>query len=463
MMDWRKLLSTARPGEDDGSAQGHAEGPARTAFQKDWDRVVFSSAFRRLQDKTQVHAMPESDYVRTRLTHSLEVSSVGRTLGAAVGQVVMQRHAGLDAVATPADFGHIVAAAALAHDIGNPPFGHFGEETIRFWFADAGGGRRALEPLSAAERADFLGFEGNAQGFRILTRLQNWRDQGGLRLTAATLGAFSKYPRPSRIAPPPVPVPASVPDCASAKIGFFQAEKDLFAGIAETLGLIARDGVLPEGDQSRAWCRHPLAFLVEAADDICYQIVDLEDGYKLGRIQFAEAESLLVAVIGGTPPRYASVAEAPRRISYLRGHAIGSLTDAVVQVFLDREAEIMAGNLTQNLLSQTSAQSTLREIAALTDARVFSTRSRYEVELGGVEIMTTLLEAFVAGVEEVAAAKAGGGRLSPRARTLARILPEPLQLDPPYLRLLQVTDFVSGMTDTYALTQYRRLRGGIRL
>ncbi len=455
-MDWRKLLSTARPGQHDGSPESGGDGPSRTAFQKDWDRVVFSSAFRRLQDKTQVHALPESDYVRTRLTHSLEVSSVGRTLGAAVGQTVIQRHPELGAVATPADFGHIVAAAALAHDIGNPPFGHFGEETIRFWFADVAGGAHVLRPLDAAERADFLGFDGNAQGFRVLTRLQNWRDRGGLRLTAATLGAFSKYPRPSCIAPP------AMPDCASAKIGFFQAEKPLFAETAEMLGLIPRDGILPDGKLSRAWCRHPLAFLVEAADDICYQIVDLEDGYKLGRIQFAEAEALLLAVIGAPPPRYASIDEPPRRIAYLRGNAIGSLTDAVVQVFLDREVEIMAGKVTEDLLSETSGHTVLQEIAELTDARVFSTPSRYELEISGVEIMTTLLHAFVTAVEE-AAAKLGRDQLSPRARTLFHILPAPVPLDPPYRRLLQVTDFVSGMTDTYALNQYRRLKGGIRL
>ena len=192
MMDWRQLLSAQRLGHKGAEPVT----PSRNPFQKDWDRVVFSSAFRRLQDKTQVHSLSDNDYVRTRLTHSLEVSSVGRSLGAMIGETIVARQAmsGISA----AEFGHIVAAACLAHDIGNPPFGHFGEATIRHWFADAAGGAAFLAPLSAAQRQDFLRFEGNAQGFRILSRLQNWRNAGGLRLTCATLGTFAKYPHDSQ-------------------------------------------------------------------------------------------------------------------------------------------------------------------------------------------------------------------------------------------------------------------------
>lgn len=438
-MDWRQLLTPKRFGR----ADGEPEGRARTAYQKDWDRIVFSSAFRRLQDKTQVHSLPESDYVRTRLTHSMEVSSVGRSLGAAVGEVVLERRPALKHEAQAADFGHIVAAACLAHDIGNPPFGHFGEDTIRHWFADPGahGGRRHLEGLSPAEQADFLGFEGNAQGFRILTRLQNWRDQGGLRLTAATLAAFTKYPHAA-------PKPAAAGSVTRGKFGFFQAERPLFAEVAETVGLIRRDG------GTEAWCRHPLAYLVEAADDICYRVVDLEDGYKLGRIGFTEVEELLLALIGRTPPRYATIAEEPRRIAYLRAKAIGRLTEAAVEIFLGLEDTLIQGEAASPLLDSTSQAATLGRIATLTAAEVFETRERYESEVAGAEILTTLLRSFA----EAAAEPAAGGPVSPRAHALLELMPEPPAAATPYRRLLQITDFISGMTDTYARTQFHRIR-----
>ena len=444
MMEWRQLLSTQRFGH--GDAEPGA--PARTAFQKDWDRVVFSSAFRRLQDKTQVHSLPESDYVRTRLTHSMEVSSVGRSLGAAVGQTMLQRHPALGQFATAADFGHIVSAACLAHDIGNPPFGHFGEDTIRYWFQDARGGAPLLAALAPAERADFTGFEGNAQGFRILTRLQNWHEQGGLRLTAATLATFTKYPCDAAVEPA-----ARTGDAALAKFGFFQAEKPHFDAVAAVVGLLRR-----QSRQGLAWCRHPLAFLVEAADDICYRVVDLEDGYKLGRIRFAEAEALLIALLGQAPARYRDVAEPPRKIGYLRAKAIGRLIEAVVQVFCDSETAIMSGALRQDLLALVPQCATLAGIAAITSERVFQTRDRYQTEIGGGEVIVTLLEAFTGAIED--RVQAGpDGRLSPKSDALLRLMPVPVRFEDAYGRLLQVTDFVSGMTDSYALAQFRRLKG----
>ena len=436
MMDWRRLLSARRLGHQGAEPVS----PARSPFQKDWDRVVFSSAFRRLQDKTQVHSLPESDYVRTRLTHSMEVSSVGRSLGALVGQTVVQRHDLADAVSA-AEFGHIVAAACLAHDIGNPPFGHFGEDTIRHWFADAEGGAALLEPLAPAERADLLGFEGNAQGFRIVTRLQNWRDAGGLRLTCATLAAFTKYPHGSRAngqAPNP------------GKFGFFQAERDLFAEVAAEVGLV------PDGGDN-AWCRHPLAYLLEAADDICYRVVDLEDGYKLGRITFADAEGLLRELVGRTPPRYAGIADESWRIAYLRAKAIGQLIDDAAQVFLDHESDIMAGCFAGDLLARTRAMRTLDTIDHVTRTRVFETRERFQTEIAGAEILTALLAAFANALLE---RERAGNSASPRAEALLRLLPDlPPVTESRYHWLLRVTDFVSGMTDSYALTQFRRLKG----
>ncbi len=305
MMDWTRLLSTRRFGQD------HKDPviASRSPFHKDQDRIVFSSAFRRLQDKTQVHTLAESDYVRTRLTHSMEVASVGRSLGANAGQVIIDRHLkGSDY--NPADFGHIVSAACLAHDIGNPPFGHFGEEIIRHWFAKGKGAEGRAEGLTPAQMRDFELFEGNAQGFRVLTKLQNWRNSGGLRLTYATLGTFMKYPRVSSVS---APAPG---DSGAKKFGVMQSELDAFREIAAELGLLKR------GTEDY-WCRHPLSYLVEAADDICYSIVDIEDGYKLGRLAYDETEDIMIRILGSPPKRYHEVDDPTERISYLRAKCIG--------------------------------------------------------------------------------------------------------------------------------------------
>lgn len=420
MMDWNHLLSARRLGH----VGAEDVTPARSPFQKDWDRIVFSSAFRRLQDKTQVHSLSASDYVRTRLTHSLEVSSVGRSLGAAVGQTIAQRHrlrTGLSA----AEFGHILAAACLAHDIGNPPFGHFGEETIRAWFA--GPGRALLEPLTPNQRADLLGFEGNAQGFRIVARLQNWRDAGGLRLTAATLASFAKYPF------------NSLAGAARRKFGFFAAEAGLFAEVAEEVGLIPR--------REGGWQRHPLAWLVEAADDICYRVVDLEDGYKLGRITFAQAEPLLRELVHRDPPRYREIGDEPRRIAYLRAKAIGQLIDDAATCFLDREPAIMTGTFTGEILAETRAWPVLERMSDLTRAHVFQTDERVARELEGEQIITTLL----ATTTSAFLARERGGPLPAG-------FPEDVPANAArYDWLLAVTDYISGMTDSYAQEQYRRL------
>ncbi len=435
-MQWSRLLSAQRLGHQGAEPVT----PARNPFQKDWDRVVFCSAFRRLQDKTQVHSLPESDYVRNRLTHSLEVSSVGRSLGAQVGQTVIERHGRDLAGLSAAEFGHIVAAACIGHDIGNPPFGHFGEATIQHFFR-AGPGAALVADLSERERRDFLHFEGNAQGFRVMTRLQNWRDGGGLRLTCATLATFMKYPFGSLNADP-----------EKGKIGHFTAEADLFAEMARNVGLLSL------GDDRYA--RHPLTYLVEAADDICYSVIDIEDGFKLGRITFAEAESRLHGLLRRMPPRYREIADEPWKIAYLRAKVIGDLIDMAVEVFLESEAQIMAGAFEGDLLAQTPAAPALAEIAAFTKARIFETRERFQTEVMGGEILASLLEAFCAA--HAALERAGGDlkALAPRQRALLRLMPHaPKAGAGRYEWLLSITDFVSGMTDSYALKQFQRLRG----
>ncbi len=431
-MDWPRLLSTRRFGHGDAPVPR----PARSAFQKDWDRVVFSSAFRRLQDKTQVHSLPETDYVRTRLTHSLEVSSVGRSLGASVGQAIHEAGGDLGEAA-PADIGAVVAAAALAHDIGNPPFGHFGEDTIRHWFR--GAGARYTAVLTPAERAGFDFFDGNAEGFRVVTRLSNWRDDGGLRLTAATLAAMTKYP------------------CGAApgrsKFGFMAAEAELFAAVAAEVGLIPLDD---------GWCRHPLAHLVEAADDICYRVVDLEDGFKLGRLQFEETEAALLRLLPKVPARYRDVAEGGQKIAYLRAKAIGRLIDAAVQAFLDNREAIMGGRFKGDLMGRTGYADALKAIERLETERLFRSRERLELEIGAAEILTTLLDAFVGAVEDWAAAGFDEQSLSPRAKALIGLLPAAPRDTSACRRLLAVVDFIAGMTDSYALATFRRLKGLVK-
>ena len=440
-MQWSRLLSAQRLGHHGAEPVT----PARNPFQKDWDRVVFCSAFRRLQDKTQVHSLPESDYVRNRLTHSLEVSSVGRSLGAQVGQTILQRHeANLVGAATDgigaAEFGHIVAAACLGHDIGNPPFGHFGEATIQHWFR-SGPGAALIERLHPAQQRDFLFFEGNAQGFRVMTRLQNWRDAGGLRLTCATLATFMKYPFGSRAADP-----------QKKKFGHFVAEAALFEEMAGNVGLLAL------GDDRYA--RHPLTYLVEAADDICYSVVDIEDGFKLGRITFAEAEERLKSLLRRLPPRYVEIEDETWKIAYLRAKVIGDLIDLAVEVFLDHEADILQGRFGGDLLSRTAVAPQLEDIAGFTRQRIFETRERFQTEVMGGEILTSLLAAFCDAHHALEQAGGDTAVLAPRQRALLRLMPQTPRGDVSrYDWLLSVTDFISGMTDTYALSQFQRLRG----
>ncbi|HWA33655.1 MAG TPA: dNTP triphosphohydrolase, partial [Cyclobacteriaceae bacterium] len=264
-MIWKTLLSANRPGQKNISSE-----PSRSAFEQDYDRIIFSHPFRRLQDKTQVHPLPEHDFVHTRLTHSLEVSSVGRSLGKRVGEVILQRHHELEKELSLFDFGAIVAAASLAHDLGNPPFGHAGEDALSDFFVND---PSLKANVSEAEWSDLTKFEGNAQGFRILNQ-----QEYGLKLTCATLGAFTKYPCPSLFPE------RNKSKKSQKKFGFFQSEQAIFSELASQLELMRAGS---------GWVRHPLAFLVEAADDICYSIIDLEDGCRLGLVSFEDTVELL--------------------------------------------------------------------------------------------------------------------------------------------------------------------------
>ena len=439
---WEKLLSSERLGA--GKAPGTAE---RTAFQQDHDRIVFTSAFRRLKDKTQVFPLSKSDYVRTRLTHSLEASCVGRSLGAVVGREIIARH-GLKDVES-GDFGAIVAAACLAHDIGNPPFGHAGEDAIREWFRTSGLLER--HDFTPAQRADFERYEGNAQGFRIVSRLQSPANPGGLQLTSAVLATFTKYPRPSA-------VNAELPGKSGKKFGFFQQDADNFARVAQATGLIERLS-------GKAWRRHPLAFLVEVADDTCYLIVDLEDAAKLGFVPYRDAECLLADLAGNSVSggRLDRLHDPKERIEYLRAKAIGRLLESAAAVFLENETAILDGEFDEELLEQSPVAVPLQAVLKLAKETIYTARPALEIETAGFEVLGALLGLFTDAVE--AAAGVDGTRFTTRERMLMKLLPAQFlghhgEPDPdPYVRLLQVADFVAGMTDSYAVDMFRKLKG----
>jgi dGTPase len=444
-MDWNRLLSRARLGVP----RPPPDSEARTDFQRDFDRIVFSSAFRRLQDKTQVFPLSQSDYVRTRLTHSLEVSSVGRSLGTMVGDSVIRRHR-LQGV-YPQDFGAVVAAACLAHDIGNPPFGHAGEDAIRFWFTDSATGRAVLKSLTEPQRQDFLRFEGNAQGFRIITRLQSPDNPGGMQLTYATLGAFTKYPRTSSLLIDPLP------GIAFKKFGFYQDDQDLFAEVAGKLGL---DSVAPG-----VWRRHPLAYLVEAADDICYRIIDVEDAFRLQQLRYEEVRDLLLPLTGAADRAQRKLAHVTRpkeRIEYLRAKAIGAIIEQVHQCFKENEDIILAGGLTEELLDEIPAAGAMRALKECGEFQVYVSRPVVEVEAAGFEVLGGLLQAFVTTVNDIAAHDSAA---SPKSRMLIYLIPEQFAgsgrqpIPDLYRRVLAITDFVSGMTDSYAVTLFKKLTG----
>ncbi|BCX81295.1 dGTPase [Methylomarinovum caldicuralii] len=438
-MDWHRLLSTRRLGKASTAPGGQ---PPRTEFARDYDRLIFSSAFRRLQDKTQVFPLAKSDYVRTRLTHSLEVASVGRSLGMLAAEVIRRREPDLRDTVVPQDVGTLVAAACLAHDIGNPPFGHAGEDAIREWFAAWPG----LKTLGAGEREDLLRFEGNAQGFRILTVLQNPGQPGGLQMTCAMLAVMAKYPRAS------VVDPAQAQGAGGRKFGFFQSEVGLFREVAETVGLPPKPG------GGLAWHRHPLAFLLEAADDICYHVIDIEDGFKAGVVDFATLYQLHHPFLEQRHrQRLERLDDPAQRASYCRSVTIDRVIRQAVAVFERRYDEVLTGRFDAPLLDHIDQAAAFAAFKQVAESRVYYARPVVEVKACGFEVIAGLLDAFVHAIEDAA-----GGSPSSRSRTLLQLMPRPLA-DPAglplYQRLLLATDFIAGMTDSYAVELYQRIRG----
>jgi dGTPase len=436
-MDWQQLLSFQRTGQASGAGE-----QTRSAFEQDYDRIIFSHPFRRLQDKTQVHPLPEHDFVHTRLTHSLEVSSVGRSLGKKVGEEILQRHPSLTKTFSPFDFGAVVAAGALAHDLGNPPFGHAGEEAVSDFFRHHEFGKSFEKEVSKEQWSDLINFEGNAQGFRLLTK-----NQFGLKLTFATLGAFTKYP-----------CAAYFPERnkskrSQKKFGFFQSELVKFEEVANATGL--------QKNSDRSWQRHPLAFLVEAADDICYSIIDLEDGCRLGLVSFDETVELFSTILGSklNYDKLKRISGLNEQLGVLRAMTISELTEDSARLFLDHEQEIASGSFDVALTDAGSFKNELKSISEVSIKKIYQARPVMEIEAAGFEALPGLLEEFTK-----AALHLTKNNQPRKSTTVARLMPPELissiqSTKDTYSLLREVIDLVSGLTDRHAIGLYRKIKG----
>ena len=442
-MTWEQLLSLRRQG-DKGKRLRIEQDDTRLGFEVDYDRIIFSAAFRSLQDKTQVIPLSKTDFVHTRLTHSLEVSVVGRSIGRLVGKKIIEKHPYLQAVYgfQANDFGAIVAAASLAHDIGNPPFGHSGEKAIGEYFS-IGKGQQFQSQLSSKQWQDLIDFEGNANGFSVLTASRPGV-MGGLRLTYATLGAFMKYPKESLPKKP-------TQNIADKKFGFFQSDKLFFEEVASELGLISNKTAGNIGFE-----RHPLAYLVEAADDICYTIIDFEDGMNLGLVSEDFALEYLIKLVKDTidTNKYNTLTTKEDRISYLRALAIGSLINDAVLLFVQNEEAILAGNFPFALMDKSKYKAQMDDIIKLSVKKIYQSREVIEKEISGYQIINLILDHFITAFNNHF-----DGKASNYDQLLMKILPEKYLISKPdlYQRLLHICHFVSMLTDGNALLYYQNL------
>lgn len=436
-MTWEQLLSLKRQG-DTGKRLRIEQDDTRLGFEVDYDRIIFSSAFRSLQDKTQVIPLSKTDFVHTRLTHSLEVSVVGRSIGRLVGKKIIEKYPYLKEVHGyhMNDFGAIVAAAALAHDIGNPPFGHSGEKAIGEYFS-IGKGQQYKDQLTPKQWQDLVDFEGNANGFSILTGSRPGIE-GGLRLSYATLGAFTKYPKESLPKKP-------TKNIADKKYGFFQSDVAFFKEVADELGIIPNKTGADVGYE-----RHPLAFLVEAADDICYTIIDFEDGINLGLVSEDYALEYLIKLVKDTidAAKYQSLTTKEDRISYLRALAIGNLINDAVRVFVENEEAILQGKFHFTLTDKSKYKAQMDDIIKLSVKNIYQSREVIEKELSGYQIINNLLDRFITAYNNT-----HNGCATNYDKLLMKILPEKHHLEKEglYERLLHICHFISMLTDGKAV------------
>ena len=445
-MDWSTLLNKRRLGN-----RAAKDESGRTAFIRDHDKIIFSGAFRRLARKTQVHPLATNDHVHNRLTHSLEVSCVGRTLGIRVGERLEKQRL-LPQDANPTDLGDIVQSACLAHDIGNPPFGHTGERAIRAWFGERG--KHYLDGLAPEQAADLSIFEGNAQGFRILTKSEYHQYDDGMRLTYATLAAFLKYPWLSATGQQ-----ASCP--RPGKYSTFVAEAAAFREVANATGL------KPVGMD--IFARHPLAYLVEAADDFCYAIIDLEDGLEMDLLHWDEVHALLSPAIPDSDEVRAllhSDVRVGRKAALLRGKIIERFIEAGVEAFMANHDRLLAGNLHGDLIShcEPAVRDVVENAKQLARTKVFEHPRKVELEIGAFEVIGKLLD----GLIEAAASHARGDESNFRHQRIIDLIgrhsfpPDLRQLsaqDRMYQCMMRALDFLSGMTDDYATYLAKQFSG----
>lgn len=437
-MTWKELISSKRFGKEDKPARPTEK---RTEFQRDFDRLIFSAPFRRLQNKTQVFPLPGSIFVHNRLTHSLEVSSVGRSLGTDVASELLTRHPEL-ADSELMSIGAIVSAACLAHDLGNPPFGHSGERAIRSYFSE-GQGTHIRELVPQRVWTDITNFDGNANTFRLLTHQFNGRRKGGFVMTYSTLAAIVKYPCCSALA------------SKKCKFGFFESERESFLRIADTLGMKT---ITHDGDVLR-YARHPLVYLVEAADDICYEIMDIEDAHKLRLLSDELTSDLLLSFFDEEEQlslleAYPSDTDKGDQIVYFRSCVINALERACVQTFVEHEDEILNGTFSGSLIDHlpprlNSAYHRCQEVAV---KRVYNCKEVTDIDLAGYHIIYTLLDLFVGAVCNPEKAY---------SQLLLKQVSSQYELQNPDFttRVMAVLDYLTGMTDVYALDLYRKING----
>jgi dGTPase len=441
-MNWSQILSYQRSTER--KVVDLTSQEIRSEFERDYDRVIFSQAFRSLQDKTQVMPLPEDDFVHTRLTHTLEVASVGRSLGKKVGKTIIERNPELDKVGfSPFDFGAIVSAACLAHDLGNPPFGHSGESAISDFFISNPIANEIKNNTTDAEWLDLIQFEGNAQGFRMLC----YPERYGMKLTFATMTTFSKYPRSSSSS-------KNSNRISQKKYGFFQSEQAEFSAVAGNLQMVKLS--------HDSWARTPLTFLVEAADNICYHIIDLEDSASLGLLSFKEYEELLVPIISDRydPGKIKQYQTQTEKLAVLRAMAIGKLIEEVTTVFLDKEEELLNGSFDNDLFDLLPVRDSLKRIIETTIQRYYRTKTVLEIEASGYRVISGLLQVILPSTLAVLT----DNNFTSRDKSIFSLLPEYIQVQKDkgmdvYSISRLCLDYISGLSDKAAVSLYKKLNG----
>ena len=440
MMNWQQLISNKRLGQEQRHPERHDD---RTEFKRDYDRLIFSAPFRRLQNKTQVFPLPGSIFVHNRLTHSLEVASVGMSLGNDVANLLMTRYPELRETLFP-EIGQIVATACLAHDLGNPPFGHSGEKAIQTFFTE-GPGNDLQRLVSADFWDDITHFEGNANAFRLLTHQFEGRRQGGFAMTYSMLASIVKYPYSSSAA------------SRKGKFGFFCSERENYQKIADELGVFC---ISKPGEPLR-YVRHPLVYLVEAADDICYEIMDLEDAHKLKIISYDEIAALLLDFFDETAQKKIcqriedeGLTDDNEKVVYLRACVIGILEQACVRTFVDNEQTILAGAFEGSLIENIADRQAqaYRRCADLSKQRIYRSRVVLDVELSGYKIMETLMQRMTEAIMHPE--RYYSQQLIGRVSSQYAIESPDLET-----RIMAVIDYISGMTDVYALDVYQKING----